>query len=114
MLQVMASVFFMNGSMTAVSACGTTSMSLSLIDFHPRIDDALNPRPSSKLASDRAERGMVKCFCVPGKSMNRRSTALISFSRHRARTFAGVMRSARRKRPDQNDEFQPQNDEHEF
>ena len=57
----------MNGSTIAVSACGTTSMSLSLIACQPRIDEPSKPKPSSKLASVRAFTGIVKCFCVPGK-----------------------------------------------
>src|SRR5262245_34622764 len=50
-----------------------------------------NPRPSSKTSSSSLPTGIVKCCAVPKRSVNRRSTALTSFSRHRARTSRGVM-----------------------
>src|SRR5207248_7064894 len=79
-----------NGSMNAVSGCGRTSMSDSLIATQPRIEEPSKPRPSSKVLSLIASEGMVKCCHRPGKSMKRRSTALTSFSRMRARTSLGV------------------------
>src|SRR5689334_18363406 len=91
MLQIMVSVrSLQNGSRKAVSATGTTSMSDSLMAIQPRMLEPSKPRPSSKVASDRASAGMVKCCHRPGKSMKRRSTARTSFSRIRARTSLGV------------------------
>jgi hypothetical protein len=62
MLQIIDRVDFMNGSTMAVSATGTTSMSLSLIDCQPRMEEPSKPKPSSKLVSVRAFTGTVKCF----------------------------------------------------
>ena len=67
-------------------------MSLSLIACQPRMLEPSKPRPSSKTSSSSLPTGMVKCCQSPGKSMNRRSTALTSFSRHNARTSRGVIR----------------------
>src|SRR6185369_8722703 len=50
-----------------------------------------NPRPSSKTVSSSLPTGIVKCCDVPKRSVNRRSTAFTSFSRHNARTSRGVM-----------------------
>ena len=44
-------------------------MSLSLIAFQPRIEEPSKPKPSSKLFSTNILAGIVKCFCVPGKSI---------------------------------------------
>src|SRR5438477_1023978 len=75
MLQIRDSVVsFMNGSTTAVSGSGTTSMSLAWIGAQPRIELPSKPRPSSKTASFSSEIGMVKCCQRPRKSMNFRST----------------------------------------
>src|SRR5260370_5156762 len=73
---------FMNGSISAVSASGTTSMSLAWMGIQPRIDDPSNPRPSSNTASVSSAMGMVKCCHSPRKSMNFRSTmtACLSFA----------------------------------
>src|SRR4029450_9382268 len=49
------------------------------------------PRPSSNTPSSNLPTGIVKCCHVPKRSQNRRSTALTSFSRHRARTSRGVL-----------------------
>src|SRR5271166_2744738 len=92
MLQMSVSVVSLQkGSIKAVSATGTTSMSDSLMATQPRILEPSKPRPSSKVCSSRASAGMVKCCHKPGKSMKRRSTARISFSRIRARISRGVM-----------------------
>src|SRR5713226_2284596 len=94
MLQIIVKVVSLqNGSMNAVSATGMTSMSDSLIACQPRMLEPSKPRPSSKTASSRASAGIVKCCQSPGKSMKRRSTALTSFSRIRARTSFGVTRN---------------------
>ena len=79
-----------NGSRTAVSGCGITSMSLSLIACQPRMLEPSKPRPSSKTSSSSLSTGIVKCCQIPGKSMNRRSTAFTFFSRQRAKTSLGV------------------------
>ncbi len=90
MLQIMLIVgSFVNGSSTAVSGCGTRIMSLSLMACQPRMLEPSKPRPSSKMSSVSLFAGMVKCCQMPGKSMNRRSTALTSFSRHSAKTSLG-------------------------
>src|SRR4051794_35548286 len=80
-----------NGSTNAVSACGSRSMSLSLMACQPRMLEPSKPRPSSKTSSSSLETGIVKCCQMPGKSMNRMSIALISRSRHIARTVWGVI-----------------------
>src|SRR5512138_308053 len=52
MLQMSDSVgSAMNGSMTAVSGSGTTSMSEAWIACQPRMDEPSNPRPASKTSS---------------------------------------------------------------
>ena len=52
MLQIITSVgMVVNGSMKAVSGCGTTSMSLSLIACQPRMLEPSKPRPSSNTSS---------------------------------------------------------------
>src|SRR5262245_11861812 len=84
-------VSLQNGSRKSVSGCGTTSMSDSLIACQPRRDEPSKPMPSSKVCSSTASAGTVKCFQRPGKSMNRRSTALTSFSRRNASTSRGVI-----------------------
>ncbi len=92
MLQIIDNVgILQNGSSTAVSGWGTTSMSLSLIACQPRMLEPSKPRPSSKTSSSSLSTGMVKCCQSPGKSMNRRSTAFTSFSRHSANTSFGVI-----------------------
>src|SRR6266849_5533283 len=92
MLQIIVSVVSLqNGSRKAVSGCGITSMSDSLIACQPRIEEPSKPRPSWKVDSSRWCGGMVKCCQVPGKSQNRRSMALTSFSRMSVRTSFGVI-----------------------
>src|SRR6266567_2673584 len=91
MLQIIVSVVSLqNGSTNAVSGTGSTSMSDSLIACQPRIDEPSKPSPSSKTPSSRASAGMVKCCHSPGKSVKRRSTALTSRSRIKAKTSLGV------------------------
>ena len=87
MLQMMERVgSFMNGSITAVSGSGTTSMSLAWMGAHPRIEDPSNPSPSSKTASVSSAMGMVKCCQRPMKSMNFRSTITAFLSAANPRT----------------------------
>src|SRR5437763_1518389 len=61
----------------------------------PRMLEPSKPRPSSKTPSSSLATGMVKCCDVPRRSVNRKSTALTSFSRHRARTSRGVIARVR-------------------
>src|SRR5512142_2437478 len=63
-----------NGSGTAVSASGISTMSESLIPFHPEIDDPSNILPSSKNASSTVRAGNVTWCCRPRMSANRKST----------------------------------------
>ena len=65
-------------------------MSLSLIACQPRMLDPSKPSPSSKVSSSIVSAGTAKCCHTPGKSMNRMSTVLTSFSRINARTSFGV------------------------
>ena len=61
------------GSRLAVVGSGITSMSLSLIDCHPRMLEPSKPNPSSNVSSLNSAAGMWKCCIRPGKSMNRMS-----------------------------------------
>src|SRR5215467_14142714 len=63
-----------NGSSTADSASGISTMSESLIPFHPEIDDPSNILPSSKNDSSTVRAGNVTWCCLPSKSANRRTT----------------------------------------
>src|SRR3989304_1457591 len=91
MLQIIDNVgSLQNGSSTAVSGCGTTSMSLSLMACQPRMLEPSKPSPSSNTSSSSLSTGIVKCCHNPGKSINRKSTAFTSFSRHNAKTSLGV------------------------
>src|SRR5436190_18736291 len=83
MLQISERVgSFMNGSISAVSGSGTTSMSLAWMGIQPRIEEPSKPRPSSNTPSLSSAMGMVKCCQRPRKSMNFRSTmtACLSFA----------------------------------
>ena len=59
------------GSILAVLASGTTSMSLALMGCHPRMLDPSKPKPSSKLDASSSLMGTLKCCQMPGKSMKR-------------------------------------------
>ena len=81
-----------NGSSTAVSGSGITSMSLLSIACHPRIDDPSKPRPSSKGASSlNSEVGAEKCCQVPSRSINLISTITTPLSLIICRTCLGVI-----------------------
>src|SRR5258708_15297805 len=83
MLQINDSVgSFMNGSISAVSASGTNSMSLAWMGIQPRIEDPSNATASANTASVSSGMGMVKWCHGPRKSMNFRSTmtACLSFA----------------------------------
>ena len=51
----------MNGSITAVSASGISTMSDSLMPFQPEIEEPSNILPSSKVDSSMVEAGKVMC-----------------------------------------------------
>src|SRR5437762_13588237 len=57
----------------------------------PRMLEPSKPSPSSNTPSSSLPTGIVKCCDVPSRCVKRRSTALTSFSRHRARTSRGVI-----------------------
>ena len=91
-MQIIASVgIWAKGSTKALPGTGTSSMSLSLIACQPRMLEPSKPSPSSKTSSSSLPTGMVKCCQAPKKSVNRRSMALTSFSRHIASTSRGFM-----------------------
>src|SRR5229473_1587722 len=96
MLQMSESVgSFMKGSITPVSASGTTSMSLAWMGIQPRIEEPSKPSPSSNTPSVSSAMGMVKCCHRPRKSMNLRSTITAFLSCARPRTsFAFFMRTS--------------------
>ena len=79
-----------NGSISAVSGCGMTSRSASLIARQPTTEEPSKPIPSSNDSSVSVSAGTAKCCQRPGKSMNRRSTVLTSRWRIRAKTSLGV------------------------
>src|SRR4051794_21435191 len=63
-----------NGSITAVDASGIRIMSLSLIAFHPAIDEPSNMIPSRNASSLMVETCCAVCCHLPRGSVNRRST----------------------------------------
>src|SRR2546430_4608611 len=84
----------LNGSITAVSGSGTTSMSLDSMDCHPRIEEPSKPSPSSKADSSlNSEIGTVKCCHCPSRSINLISIITAPFSLIIARTCFGVIES---------------------
>src|SRR3989449_5567889 len=50
-----------NGSIAALDASGTSSMSDSSIVWNPRIEEPSKPSPSSKMSSFSSEIGIEKC-----------------------------------------------------
>src|SRR5712692_2572685 len=83
-----------NGSIAALDASGTSSMSDSSIVWNPRIEEPSKPSPSSKMSSFSSEIGIEKCCQSPGRSMNRRSTILAPFSLASLSTSFAVMRNS--------------------
>src|SRR5260370_22321492 len=79
------------GSMVAESGSGMSSMSLSSIDWKPRMLDPSNPRPPVKLASSSSPRGRLKCCHVPGRSMNLTSTTSTPSALARSITSRGLV-----------------------
>src|SRR3989344_4324214 len=80
-----------NGSITAVTGSGTTSISLAWMDCQPRIDEPSKPNPSSNISSLSSEIGMEKCCQMPTKSRNFMSTILAFFSFANCNTSFGVI-----------------------
>src|SRR5712692_2515019 len=79
------------GSMVAESGSGMRSMSLSSIDWKPRMLDPSNPRPPVKLSSSSSPSGRLKCCHVPGRSMNRTSTTSTPSAFARSITSRGLV-----------------------
>src|SRR6267154_2147954 len=82
------------GSTNALAGSGSSSMSLSLIAWKPRIDEPSNPRPSVNVSSSSSFKGIEKCGQVPGRSVNRTSTTCTPASFARRITSAGDVPAA--------------------
>src|SRR5215475_6629867 len=80
-----------NGSSTADSASGISTMSESLIPFQPAIDEPSNILPSSKNDSSTVREGNVTWCCLPSMSANRRSTYSTLLSLISLLTLAAAM-----------------------
>src|SRR3954463_8914510 len=80
-----------NGSMQAVAGSGISSMSDSLMDFQPAIDEPSNMVPSWKISSSMRETSKVTCCHLPRGSVNRKSTYLTSLSLISFRTSIAVL-----------------------
>src|ERR1041385_4762329 len=78
-----------HGSTNALPGSGSSSMSLSLIAWKPRIDEPSNPKPSVNVSSSSSLSGVEKCCQVPGRSVNRTSTTCTPASLARRITSAG-------------------------
>src|ERR1051325_2150917 len=78
-----------HGSTNALAASGSSSMSLSLIAWKPRIDDPSNPSPSVNVYSSSSFNGIEKCCQVPGRSVKHASTICTPASLARRMTSAG-------------------------
>src|SRR5438067_5699001 len=79
------------GSIVAESGSGIKSMSLSSIDWKPRMLEPSKPRPSLKLSTSSSPSGRLKCCHVPGRSMNRTSTTSTPSAFARSRTSRGLV-----------------------
>src|SRR3982750_4567399 len=67
-------------SIQAGARSGITSMFEALITFQPRMLEPSKPRPSVKMSSLYSVSVVVKCCQAPGRSVNLKSTSLISWS----------------------------------
>ena len=72
------------GSTNAVDTSGSSSMSLSLIAWKPRMDEPSKPSPSRIMSSSSVAAGIEKCCQVPGRSQNFTSTTWMFFCRMRS------------------------------
>src|SRR5437016_9556767 len=79
------------GSIVAESGSGMSSMSLSSIDWNPRMLEPSKPSPSLKLSTSSSPRGRLKCCQVPGRSMNRTSTTSTPSAFARSSTSRGLV-----------------------
>src|SRR5438093_4814927 len=79
------------GSMVAESGSGMSSMSLSSIDWNPRMLEPSNPRPSLKLSTSSSPNGRLKCCHVPGRSTKRTSTTSTPSAFARSSTSRGLV-----------------------
>src|SRR6266550_1506652 len=82
------------GSTKALAGSGSSSMSLSLMAWKPRIDEPSNPKPSVNVSSSSSFNGIEKCCQVPGRSVNRTSTICTPASLARRITSAGDVPAA--------------------
>ena len=79
------------GSMVAESGSGIRSMSLSSMDWNPRMLEPSKPSPSEKLPSSSSPSGRLKCCHVPGRSTNRTSTTSTPSALARSSTSRGLV-----------------------
>src|SRR6266852_6069078 len=79
------------GSMVAESGSGMRSMSLSSMDWNPRMLEPSNPSPSEKLPSSSSPSGRLKCCQVPGRSTKRTSTTSTPSALARSSTSRGLV-----------------------
>src|SRR5665213_3647372 len=77
-----------NGSMTAVEQSGFSSMSDSLIAFHPAIDEPSNITPSSRNSGVMVRTWWARCCHLPRGSVKRKSTYFASCSVNRSITVS--------------------------
>src|SRR5882724_6059230 len=82
------------GSTNALAGSGSSSMSLSLMAWKPRIDEPSNPKPSVNVSSSSSFNGIEKCCQVPGRSVNRTSMICTPASLARRITSAGDVPAA--------------------
>src|SRR5580765_6663227 len=85
-----------NGSSTALSGSGISTMSESLIPFHPEIDEPSNILPSSNSESSTAVDGNVTWCCNPRMSAKRKSTNSTLLSLISLVTLAAAMETPER------------------
>src|SRR5437879_2754015 len=67
------------------------SMSLSSIDWNPRMLEPSNPSPSLKLSTSNSPNGRLKCCHVPGRSTKRTSTTSTPSAFARSSTSRGLV-----------------------
>src|SRR5690242_15464904 len=77
--------------MVAESGSGMRSMSLSSIDWNPRMLEPSKPSPSVKLSTSSSPSGRLKCCHVPGRSTKRTSTTSTPSAFARSRTSRGLV-----------------------
>ncbi len=80
-----------NGSRCNVVGSGNSTMSDSLIAFHPAIEEPSNITPSANTLSSTTEPSSVTCWSLPFRSVKRRSTKSILSSLIAFRTSFAVV-----------------------